>query len=139
MSKEKFLAEFEKGMCKKLYSDIGKEVVDGVTVEEDPVDKEEKRIQKESEWQDRKSQLVYDFEEKNLNFGRQKATEMKMNKRVTLPKASSVQVEALVEVRRKRATQLYDKCIKKLGEEAELGKDNLTIGEKRGLKSSKRG
>ena len=32
MSKEKWMLEFEKGMCKKLYGDIGKEVVDGKSV-----------------------------------------------------------------------------------------------------------
>ena len=60
---------------------------------------------------------------------------MKNNKRVTLPKSSSPEMEALIEVRRKRARMLYDQCIKKLGEGAEKGKDNLTLGEKRGLKS----
>ena len=138
MSKEKFLGEFEKGMCKKLYSDIGKEVVNGKTVEEEPLDTEDKRIMKEAEWQERKSQLAYDFEEKNMDFGRMKATEMKHNKRVTLPKASSIEVEALIEVRRKRAVQLYDLCVRKLGEGCEGGKDNLSMGEKRGLKSLKK-
>ena len=138
MSKEKWMLEFEKGMCKKLYGDIGKEIVDGKTVDEDPTDPEDKRIMKEAEWQERKSELVYDFEEKDLNFGRQKATEMKHNKRVTLPKSSDAQVEALIEVRRKRALQLYDMCRKKLGEGAEKGKDNLTMGERRGLKSLKK-
>ena len=138
MSKEKFMVEFEKGMVKKLYSDIGKEVVDGVTVIETPIDEEDKRVMKEAEWQERKSQLVYDFEHKEMDFGRMRATEMKGNKRVVLPKASNIQVEALMEVRRKRAAQLYDMCVKKLGEGAEKGKDNLSLGEKRGLKSLKK-
>ena len=38
----------------------------------------------------------------------------------------------------KRASQLYDMCVKKLGEDCEKGKDNLTAGEKRGLKSLKK-
>ena len=138
MSKEKFMVEFEKGMVKKLYSDIGKEVVDGKTVDEAPLDKEDKRVMEEAEWQERKSQLVYDFESKEMNFGRMRATEMKSNKRVVLPKASNIQVEALIEVRRKRAAQLYDLCVRKLGEGAEKGKDNLSLGEKRGLKSLKK-
>ena len=138
MSKEKYMVEFEKGMVKKLYSDIGKEVVDGVTVDEVPLDNEDKRIMEEAEWQERKSQLVYDFESKEMNFGRMRATEMKSNKRVVLPKASNIQVEALIEVRRKRAAQLYDLCVRKLGEGAEKGKDNLSLGEKRGLKSLKK-
>ena len=138
MSKERWMIEFEKGMCKKLYGDIGKEVVNGKTVAEKCVDEEDKRVMKESEWQERKSELVYDFEDKNLNFGKQKATSMKYNKRVTLPKSSSTEMEALIEVRRKRALQLYNQCIKKLGEGAEKGKDNLSMGEKRGLKSLKK-
>ena len=63
---------------------------------------------------------------------------MKYNKRVTLPKSSSMEMEALIEVRRKRAMQLYNICIKKLGEGAEKGMDNLSMGEKRGLKSLKK-
>ena len=101
ISKEKWMIEFEKGMCKKL---------NWYTI----------------------------FKDKDMNFGRQKATEMKNNKRIKLPKSSSTQVEALIEDRRKRAVQLYDVCIKKLGEGAEKGKDNLTLGENRGLKSLKK-
>ena len=70
------------------------------------VDDEDKRIQEECEWQERKSELVYDFEDKVLNFSQQKATSMKNNKRVTLPKSSSTNKEALIQVRRKRAIQL---------------------------------
>ena len=44
MSKERYMAEYEKGLCKKKYSDIGKEEKDGKTVEEEPVDKDDKRI-----------------------------------------------------------------------------------------------
>ena len=58
MSKEKFVVEIEKGLCKKLFSDIGKDVVNGKTVEEVPVDDEDRRVMKEAEWQERKSQLV---------------------------------------------------------------------------------
>jgi hypothetical protein len=108
MNKEKFMVELEKGLCKKVYSDIGKEVVNGKTVEEEPMDAEDKRVMEESEWQGRKSELVYDFEFRDLDFGRQKATNMKNNKRITLPKSKDVQLEAYMEVRRKRAVKLYD-------------------------------
>ena len=37
-------------MCKKLYSDIGKEVVEGVTVEEESIDEDGKMVMKEAEW-----------------------------------------------------------------------------------------
>ena len=52
--------------------------------------------------------------------------------------ASNIQLQAFIEVRRKRASQLYDLCKKKLGEDCEDGKDNLTAGEMRGLKSLKK-
>ena len=138
MSKERFMSEFEKGLCKKQYSDIGKEVVEGKVVEEEPIDDEDRRIMEEAAWQERKSELAYDFESKDLDFGRLKATGMNGNKRVKLPKASSIQLEAYLEVRRKRASQLYDMCVKELGEDCEKGMDNLTASEKRGLKSLKR-
>ena len=93
---------------------------------------------KEAEWQARKSTLVYDFENKEMDFGRMRATEMKGNKRVVLPKASDIKVEAMMEVRRKRAAKLYDLCVKKLGEGSEKGKDNLTRGAKKGMKSLKK-
>ena len=63
---------------------------------------------------------------------------MKNNKRVKLPKSDSIQLEAYLEVRRKRASQLYDMCVKKLGESLGKGMDNLTAVEKRGLKSLKK-
>ena len=43
------MLEYEKGLCKKKYSDIGKEEVDGKTVEEAPLDEEDARVMKEAE------------------------------------------------------------------------------------------
>ena len=138
MSKERFMAEYEKGLCKKKYSDIGKEEINGKTVEETPIDEEDARIMKEAEWQGVKSELVYDFESKSMDFGNQKATNMKRNKRIKLPKASSIQMEAFLEVRRKEGARLYDMCLKELGEGAEKGMDNLSGAEKKGLRSLKK-
>ena len=91
-----------------------KEEVDGKTVEEVPIDEEDARIMKESEWQGVRSELVYDFERKNLDFGNQKATNMKRNKRISLPKASSIQMESFLEVKRKEGAGLDDMCLKEL-------------------------
>ena len=66
-------------------------------------------------WQERRSELPYDFEYKDLDFGRQKATGMKLNKRLKLIKAGSLQMESYLEVRRKEAARLYDLCVKQLG------------------------
>ena len=107
------MAEYEKGLCKKKYSDIGKDVVDGKTVDEIAIVEE-------------------------LNFGNQKATNMKRDKRITLSKSASIQLESFMEVRRKRASELYDICMKELGEGAEKGMDNLSRAEKRGLRRRKK-
>jgi hypothetical protein len=85
-----------------------------------------------------KSELVYDFERKNLDFGNRKATNMKRNKRITLPKASSIQIESFLEVRRKEGARLYDMYMKELEEGAEKGMDNLSGAEKKGLRSLKK-
>jgi hypothetical protein len=68
MSKERFMAEVEKGLCKKQYGDMDKEVVNGVAVEEEPFDAEDERVMKEAEWQTRKSEIPYDFEMKDLDL-----------------------------------------------------------------------
>ena len=85
------MAEYEKGLCKKKYSDIGKDVVDGKTVDEIAIVEE-------------------------LNFGNQKATNMKRDKKITLSKSASIQLESFMGVRRKIASELYDICMKELGE-----------------------
>jgi hypothetical protein len=50
-----------KGLCKKKYSDIGKEEVDWKIVEEAPLKEEHARVMKEAEWQGVRSELVYDL------------------------------------------------------------------------------
>ena len=74
-----------------------------------------------------------------MDFGRVKATNMKGNKRITLPKAGSVMMEALLETRRKDAARIFDLCIEELDDNTEkIGMDNLTNGEKRALRSLKK-
>ena len=56
-----------------------------------------------------------------------------------LPKSGTSQEEAFYEVRRNASSKIYDECIKLLDDGSEkVGMDNLTPGEKRGLKSLKR-
>ena len=51
LSKERFRAEYEKGLVKKKYDDIGKEKDEnGRAVDELPADDDEARCQKESKW-----------------------------------------------------------------------------------------
>lgn len=63
--------------------------MNGKTIKEEILDEEDKRIMKEAEWQGTKSEIIYDFEQKDVDFGRVKATKMKNNKRIRLPQASS--------------------------------------------------
>ena len=133
------MAEFEKGLVKKKFGDIGKEEIDGKVIVETPEDGEDKFVLEEAEWQEVKSTMIFDFEEKEMDFGRCKATNWKGNKRITLPKGGSTQMEAYLEVRRKEASKIFDECMELLGDGFEkTGMDNLTTSEKRGLNSLKR-
>ena len=83
--------------------------------------------------------MIYDFESKQLDFGKSKATNWKGNKRIKLPKAKSSLQEASLEMRRQAASKVYDECNKLLDDGAEkVGMDKLTAGEKKGLKSLKK-
>ena len=137
MDKEAYMAEVEKGLAKKMYADIGKTEEDPDATKEDM--EEMKRVNEMADWIAEKSSLIYDFESKSMDFGRSKATNWKGNKRVKLPKAHSSLLEASLEIRRQSASKIYDECIKLLDDGAEkIGMDNLTAGEKKGLKSLKK-
>ena len=56
-----------------------------------------------------KSSLIYDKATKSLDMGKLRATEYKFNKFVCLPKAESVEREALHEVRRNKMIELLHK------------------------------
>ena len=140
LSKEDYMAEVEKGLIKKKYDMIGKEEIEGKVVEDDleEEDEEDRRIREEAEWQEVKSSMIYDFENKEMDFGRSRATNWKGNKRIVLPKSGSTHLEAYLEIRRKTASKIWDQCMEMLGEGVEAGMDNLTEAEKRGLKSLKK-
>ena len=70
-----------------------------------------------------------------MNFGRCKATNMKGNKRVHLPKAGSPSLEAFLEIRRQEASRIFDECLKILEEGGEKEWDNLDHDQRLGIKS----
>ena len=132
LDKGNYLEEVEKAYIKEKYNRIGKTEKDGIVLEE---------RDKDSEWLDKKQSLIYDFEEKNINFGRAKPTGWKGNKRVTLPKGGSAQLEGFLEVRRRQAVKIYDACLKILGQDEDGDRvklENLTAKDRRGLESLKR-
>ena len=123
-------------MIKKKYNDIGKEIKDGKTVEDKPDNDEKKRCMKEADWHETKSSLIFDFVNNDIYFGRSKPTIWKGNKRLTLPKASTPEMEALLDVRRRDAGIVYDECMRLLKDDTEkVSYGNITAGERRGVQS----
>ena len=132
LDKGNYLEEVEKAYIKEKYNRIGKTEKDGIIIEE---------RNKDSEWLEKKQSLIYDFEEKNINFGRAKPTGWKGNKRVTLPKGGSAQLEGFLEVRRRQASKIYDACLRLLGQDDDGDRvkiENLSAKDRRGLESLKR-
>jgi hypothetical protein len=129
-----YLEEVEKTLVKEKYSRIGKVEKDGKVISEECESVEDKN---NSEWLDRKAELIYDMEEQTIDFGKSKPTNWKGNKRVNLPKGGSSTLEAFLEVRRREAMKTFEKCKNLLGtdEDAKNTFDNLTAEEKKGLKS----
>ena len=84
---------------------------------------------------ERKTELIYDYEEDTINFARSKPTEWNGNKRIYLPKSGSSSLEAYFEVRRRNASRLFDQCQALRNEEGKRGFENLSSEEKQGLKS----
>ena len=138
LNKEMFLVEYEKSLIKEKYGRIGLEEVDGKVIRDD--DDEDQEINNYSEWLEIKSRLPYDFEDKSLDFGRCKATDWKLNKRITLPKSGSPKFEAYLEVRRAEASKIFDECMRLLGHEEKDGDmiENLSESERSDLKSLKK-
>jgi hypothetical protein len=117
------------GRKKEKYNRIGKEEKDGIVIEEPD---------EETKWLETQRSMLYNFEEKNINFGKAKPTNWKNNKRVHLPKAGSAQLEGFIEVRRREAIKTFDTAMRALGYNEKKDKeifDNLTQKEQRGLKS----
>ena len=97
------------------------------------------------EWEERKSQLVYDFESKNLNPNRLRATNYRYNKTTTLPKPQTADLELKHELRKSECLKVFDKLtsdppnIKKGSKSSKITpfacKSNLNDKELEGLKS----
>ena len=104
LNKEKCMNEVEKYLIKEKYGRIGKSEKNCKVSEEDgPETKEEKLQEEHAKWLERKCSLIYDLEDDTMDFGRNKATNMKGNKRITLPKSGTPSLEAYFEIRRQHA------------------------------------
>ena len=58
-------------------------------MEEVPTTDAEKQAEKDAKWLDKKSSLIYDYEEDTIYFSRSKPTEWNGNKKIHLPKSGS--------------------------------------------------
>jgi DNA-binding Lrp family transcriptional regulator len=77
LDKASYLEETEKCFIKEKYNRIGKEEKDGIVIEEPD---------EETKWLETQRSMLYNFEEKNINFGKAKPTNWKNIKRVHLPR-----------------------------------------------------
>ena len=100
-----------------------------MTEEEDQASKE---LQEEIE---AKSRQYYDPEKKLFNYGRKRATDLKENSRVTLPRPVSAENEAGIEIRRKSFRRVVANFRKEECNHKMEQKPNLTKSEANGLKS----
>ena len=96
--------EVEKYLIKEKYGRIGKSEKNGIRCQRRMVQKPRKKSDNKSmAWLGKKCSLIYDLEYDTMDFGRNKATNMKGNKRITLPKSGTSNLEAYFEIRRQHA------------------------------------
>ena len=112
--KESFKIELEKMSCKQKYS-ASDELEDLPASVPSNCDGTRSSDQTKStaniEWEERRSQLVYDFTEGSLDPRRLKATDYRFNKSITLPRPSSPAVEAKHELRKSESLLVFDKLV----------------------------
>ena len=90
------------------------------------------------EWEQRKSQLVYNFQDQTLNPARLRATSYKFNKQTTLPQADSAESEMKHEVRKQELLKVFSDTLKPHGSKkipSLASRSNLSQLEVEGLKS----
>ena len=135
--------ELEKALAKEKYSRMSapqedQEVRDA---EADMRTKEEEledaRVERQAQLNEVRSRQVYQKvgKVKDMDFGRLRATDMKQNKRIYLPKAMNQGLEARMELRRVEVSELFDECYKLLTDGRGVTDDNLSESERRGLPS----
>ena len=117
LDRETFLVEVEKALAKERYGKINEEdeVGEPLGLKDDKEDND--KIREEEEWQETKSSLIFDKEDNNVNFSRTRATNMKNNKRIHLPRPLPPSQEAMMELRKIEALKIYDACMKLLENE----------------------
>ena len=131
---EEFLSGIEISLAKYKWDKINDDETD--EDEEDNFTEEEKeehaRIGAETIRIEAQSRTIYLKEEKTFDYSRKRATDMKNNAKVYLPKALKVEEEAALEALRQEWLQVYKNHFQTAGKQEE---SNLTSEEKDGIKS----
>ena len=129
---EDFMTNVEICFAKYKWDKMGDEDED---IEEDLTDeeiKEKERIDMEAAIIESEARTVFQKDGKNFDYSRKRATDIKQNTRVHLPKARSVEEEAALEALRQELIQGFKEHCKEGGKQVD---SNLTKEEKEGLES----
>ena len=127
LSEEEFEVDVEIATTKYRWDKIreGEEDLGGEEMSED-----DKEIAEEFE---AKARQTYDPEEKTMDMRNKKVTDVKHNPKVYLPKALQPKDEAVIEVRRCKWLEIYNKYVKEFCNEKGEQAMNLTPAQKKGL------
>ena len=103
--------------------------------EEEPTSKEK---QEYNEIVDAKSRQVYDSETKTFDMRKLRATDVKQNTYVILPKSQGVQYESGLEMRRNKYLSVFRDYVRNNCDEKSRQKSNLSTKQNRGIKKLKK-
>ena len=103
--------------------------------EEEPTSKDK---QEYNEIVDAKSRQIYDSETKTFDMRKLRATDVKQNTYVILPKSQGVQYESGLEMRRNKYMSVFRDYVRNNCDEKSRQKSNLSAKENRGIKKLKK-
>ena len=90
---------------------------------------------KQGEEEEARSRQTYDPQNKSVNLNKRRVTDMRGNRKVTLPKALSAKSEALIEVRNESYRSIFNDYVETNCDSKGRQTVNLTEEEKDGLKT----
>ena len=138
LSRERFIVEIEKSYIKIRWTKQDEAEVD-CDMEGTGLDNEEQaRIDDIAELEEAKSRIIFDLDKKEIDYRKQRCTDVKHNAKVILPGPGNQTLERELEVRRVEWLAIYDAYVKEFCDEKGVQEDTLTPAEARGLKSLKK-
>ena len=129
LDEEKFETDMEMCAAKLRWNQIDKDEGEEIIVS----DEEKER----HEILDAKARLPFDAETLSFDYGKVKATDVKLNTELFLPKPQKVSYEVGLEMRRTKYLEVFRDFVKSNCDEKGRQKSNLSVKEKRGIKKLK--